>query len=332
MSLLERQPLSKTFGQSTVNIAQRLVIDPARGLQPSVGSSRKPTHPQLSVFQNPPSDSSPWSAGVVEKVQQKGTTSYKEVAEELVVEFSATESAHNQKNISLSMNEVLDVLLAMNISKEKKIGWHGLPSSSAQECENLEVERQRRLERIKQKQSQLQELILQQIAFKSLVQRNRLAEQQASQPLPPNSSIHLPFLIVNTSKHTVINCSISSDKFKYLFNFDNTFEIHTEVLKRMGMACRLESGSCSDEDLKMARSLERKALEPYVTEMAQGPIGSVFVPTVGSTSDGAVLSASNVTNGADGMLATNSSASQSSGSLVETLVSNVWKEEDDDFN
>lgn len=56
-------------------------------------------------------------------------------------------------------------------------------------------------------------------------------------------------------------------RFEYLFNFDNTFEIHDdiEVLKRMGMACGLESGNCSAEDLKVARSLVPKALEPYVT-------------------------------------------------------------------
>lgn len=58
-----------------------------------------------------------------------------------------------------------------------------------------------------------------------------------------------------------------SSRFEYLFNFDNTFEIHDdiEVLKRMGMACGLESGSCSADDLKVARSLVPKALEPYVT-------------------------------------------------------------------
>lgn len=59
-------------------------------------------------------------------------------------------------------------------------------------------------------------------------------------------------------------------RFEYLFNFDNTFEIHDdiEVLKRMGMACGLESGSCSAEDLKTARSLVPKALEPYVTGLS----------------------------------------------------------------
>lgn len=56
-------------------------------------------------------------------------------------------------------------------------------------------------------------------------------------------------------------------RFEYLFNFDSMFEIHDdiEVLKRMGMACGLEVGKCSAEDLKVARSLVPKALEPYVT-------------------------------------------------------------------
>ncbi|XP_060237393.1 transcription factor Dp-1 isoform X3 [Meriones unguiculatus] len=301
-----------------------------------------------------------FSMKVCEKVQRKGTTSYNEVADELVAEFSAAdnhilpnESAYDQKNIRRRVYDALNVLMAMNIiSKEKKeIKWIGLPTNSAQECQNLEVhclkrasvvlghlrgpyqvERQRRLERIKQKQSQLQELILQQIAFKNLVQRNRQAEQQARRPPPPNSVIHLPFIIVNTSRKTVIDCSISNDKFEYLFNFDNTFEIHDdiEVLKRMGMACGLESGNCSAEDLKVARSLVPKALEPYVTEMAQGSIGGVFVTTTGSTSNGTRLSASDLSNGADGMLATSSNGSQYSGSRVETPVSCVGEDDDDD--
>ncbi|XP_077610141.1 transcription factor Dp-1 [Crocuta crocuta] len=361
VSTLGKQLLPKTFGQSNVNIAQHVVIGtPQRSAAPNtvvVGSPHTPnTH---FVSQNQPSDPSPWSAGkrhrkgekngkglrhfsmkVCEKVQRKGTTSYNEVADELVAEFSAAdnhilpnESAYDQKNIRRRVYDALNVLMAMNIiSKEKKeIKWIGLPTNSAQECQNLEVERQRRLERIKQKQSQLQELILQQIAFKNLVQRNRQAEQQASRPPPPNSVIHLPFIIVNTSRKTVIDCSISNDKFEYLFNFDNTFEIHDdiEVLKRMGMACGLESGSCSAQDLKTARSLVPKALEPYVTEMAQGSIGGVFVTSV-STSNGTRLSASDLTNGADGVPATSSSGSQYSGSRVETPVSCVGEDEDDD--
>ncbi|XP_063105168.1 transcription factor Dp-2 isoform X2 [Cavia porcellus] len=222
-----------------------------------------------------------FSMKVCEKVQRKGTTSYNEVADELVSEFTnsnnhlAADSAYDQKNIRRRVYDALNVLMAMNIiSKEKKeIKWIGLPTNSAQECQNLEIEKQRRIERIKQKRAQLQELLLQQIAFKNLVQRNRQNEQQNQGPPALNSTIQLPFIIINTSRKTVIDCSISSDKFEYLFNFDNTFEIHDdiEVLKRMGMSFGLESGKCSLEDLKLAKSLVPKALESYITDISTGP-------------------------------------------------------------
>ncbi|OCT95356.1 transcription factor Dp-1 L homeolog isoform X1 [Xenopus laevis] len=364
VSSVGKQLLPKTFGQSNVNISQHVVLGtPQRQSAPNtilIGSPHTPnTH---FISQNQATDSSPWSAGkrnkkgekngkglrhfsmkVCEKVQKKGTTSYNEVADELVAEFSSADNhispnesqAYDQKNIRRRVYDALNVLMAMNIiSKEKKeIKWIGLPTNSAQECQNLEVERQRRLERIKQKQSQLQELILQQIAFKNLVQRNRLTEQKANRPPPQNSVIHLPFIIVNTSKKTVIDCSISNDKFEYLFNFDNTFEIHDdiEVLKRMGMACGLESGSCSAEDLKTAKSLVPKALEPYVTEMAQGSISSVYISfSSGSVSNGRRFSSSDLTGCTDGMLATSSNGSQYSSSRVETPVSYVEEEDDDD--
>ncbi|PKK27083.1 transcription factor Dp-2 isoform X1 [Columba livia] len=222
-----------------------------------------------------------FSMKVCEKVQRKGTTSYNEVADELVSEFTnsnshpATDSqAYDQKNIRRRVYDALNVLMAMNIiSKEKKeIRWIGLPTNSAQECQNLEIEKQKRIERIEQKRAQLQELLLQQIAFKNLVQRNQQNEQQNQGPPALNSTIQLPFLIVNTSKRTVIDCSISSDKFEYLFNFDNTFEIHddSEVLKRMGMSFGLEAGKCSAEDLRTAKSLVPKALEGYITDMSAG--------------------------------------------------------------
>ncbi|XP_053246140.1 transcription factor Dp-2 isoform X2 [Podarcis raffonei] len=221
-----------------------------------------------------------FSMKVCEKVQHKGTTSYNEVADELVSDFTnsnghlATDSVYDQKNIRRRVYDALNVLMAMNIiSKEKKeIKWIGLPTNSAQECQNLEIEKQRRIERIKQKRAQLQELILQQIAFKNLVQRNQQNEQQTQGAPALNSTIQLPFLVINTSKSTVIDCSISPDKFEYLFNFDSTFEIHddTEVLKRMGMSLGLETGKCSSADLRAAKSLVPKALESYVTDMSTG--------------------------------------------------------------
>ncbi|XP_063061713.1 transcription factor Dp-2 isoform X2 [Engraulis encrasicolus] len=222
-----------------------------------------------------------FSMKVCEKVQRKGTTSYNEVADELVAEFTNASNnvlppdsqVYDQKNIRRRVYDALNVLMAMNIiSKEKKeIRWIGLPTNSAQECQNLELEKQKRLERIRQKRAQLDELILQQIAFKNLVQRNQAAEAESQSAPPPGSVIQLPFLIFNTDQRTVIDCSISSDKCEYLFNFDNTFEIHDdiEVLKRMGMSLGLENGSCSTDSLGLARSLLPKSLQCYVTAMAR---------------------------------------------------------------
>ena len=107
---------------------------------------------------------------VCEKVQRKGITSYNEVADELVAEFTDPRTMspadvvsrqphaartpvrvvlkfrdllqqYDQKNIRRRVYDALNVLMAMNIiSKEKKeIRWIGLPTNSAQECQNLEV-------------------------------------------------------------------------------------------------------------------------------------------------------------------------------------------------
>lgn len=104
---------------------------------------------------------------VCQKVKEKGTTSYNEVADELVLEESedAGESLNvscDQKNIRRRVYDALNVLMAMNIiSKEKKeIKWLGLPTSSVQECEEIEIQNQQTRKRIEEKQQQLRELVL----------------------------------------------------------------------------------------------------------------------------------------------------------------------------
>ena len=57
--------------------------------------------------------------------------------------------------------------MAMNIiSKEKKeIRWLGLPTNSIQEANGLELDKAKRIDRIKAKTQQLQDLILQVITY-----------------------------------------------------------------------------------------------------------------------------------------------------------------------
>ena len=190
-----------------------------------------------------------FSMKVCEKVKAKGTTSYNEVADELVAELtdprcqSPSDQQYDQKNIRRRVYDALNVLMAMNIiSKEKKeIRWLGLPTNSVQEATGLETEKAKRIESIKAKTDHIQELIVQQIAFKKLVERNKEAEKKSRRPTP-NSVIEIPFIIVSTNNKTVIECAISEDKKEYLFDFDNTFEIHDDmfVLKKMNMAMGLE--------------------------------------------------------------------------------------------
>lgn len=228
-----------------------------------------------------------FSMKVCEKVKKKGTTSYNEVADELVGEFtnpshmnSLTDQQYDQKNIRRRVYDALNVLMAMNIiSKEKKeIRWLGLPTNSLQECVALEKDKKKKIERIKAKTQQLHQLILSHISFKNLVERNRLHESLRGPP-KPNSAIQLPFLIVNTSKKTVIDCSISNDKTEYLFNFNDKFEIHDdiEVLKQMGLAFGLEKGECTEENLQKAKLMVPKSLEKYVEQLASGDLEK-FIP------------------------------------------------------
>ena len=178
--------------------------------------------------------------------------------------------------------DALNVLMAMSIiSKEKKeIRWLGLPTNSVQEASTLEMEKAKRIERIKAKTEQIQDLILQQIAFKKLVERNKEAERQSRRPTP-NSVIEIPFIIVSTSNKTEIECGISADKKEYLFDFDNTFEIHDDmfVLKKMNMAMGLETPGGGQ-----VRSVVRKDLRAKLS----GPVSmlvlsfwrSLFVPFI----------------------------------------------------
>ncbi|XP_061392760.1 transcription factor Dp [Musca vetustissima] len=217
-----------------------------------------------------------FSLKVCEKVKVKGTTTYNEVADELVAEEIQNNSFDkncDQKNIRRRVYDALNVLMALQIiSKDKKeIRWIGLPSSAVEECSQLEKENEERRERIKQKHQQLRELLLQQVSFKSLIERNKEAERQGIIPTA-NSSIQLPFIIVNTHKSTKINCSVTNDKSEYIFKFDDKFEMHddAEVLKRMGLLFGLDKGHCSDEDIERAKSLVPPNFEKYIEAYGNG--------------------------------------------------------------
>ena len=86
-----------------------------------------------------------FSAKVCEKVKQKGTTTYNQVADELVREFAArvlnnaVDQQYDEKNIRRRVYDALNVLMAMDIiiKDRKNISWHGLPANVDHDLEGL---------------------------------------------------------------------------------------------------------------------------------------------------------------------------------------------------
>ncbi|CAI5702747.1 unnamed protein product [Peronospora effusa] len=181
-----------------------------------------------------------FSMKVCQKVEEKHVTSYNEVADELVREFVTmrpNDSVYDEKNIRRRVYDALNVLMAMDIiSKERKeIRWKGLPANLQHDTEMLMAERNERIKSVEQKKQHLQDLLVQQVAMKNLLKRN--AERKRKESENPTSvniirdegRVFLPFIAVNTSKDTVIQCEMSEDRQDIFFNFSAPFEIHDDA-------------------------------------------------------------------------------------------------------
>ncbi|CAG0883111.1 unnamed protein product [Cyprideis torosa] len=245
-----------------------------------------------------------FSMRVCEKVQKKGVTTYNEVADELVAEltnFSATGNVPitaaqqlDQKNIRRRVYDALNVLMAMGIlAKERKeIRWIGLPTNTAEEVVKLQQEQEQRLARVRAKTQRLQELLMQQIYYKNLISRNKLEETSTGKKPAPSSFVSLPFLLMDTDKDTVIDCSISNNKAEYLFNFSAIFQLKDEtgILRSLNMGKGIEDGNISEADLQHILASMPTAFHGDIIRMAQGqkdiplPHPSLVTATEGAAS------------------------------------------------
>ncbi|XP_042984533.1 transcription factor-like protein DPB isoform X2 [Carya illinoinensis] len=184
-----------------------------------------------------------FSMKVCEKVESKGRTTYNEVADELVTEFtdpgnsvtSPDQQQYDEKNIRRRVYDALNVLMAMDIiSKDKKeIQWRGLPRTSLNDIEELKTERLGLRNRIEKKAAYLQELEEQFTGLQNLIQRN---EQLYSSGNAPSGGVALPFILVETRPHATVEVEISEDMQLVHFDFNSTpFELHDDnyVLKAM---------------------------------------------------------------------------------------------------
>ncbi|CEG50447.1 transcription factor dp-1 [Plasmopara halstedii] len=189
-----------------------------------------------------------FSMKVCQKVEEKHVTSYNEVADELVREFITmrpNDAVYDEKNIRRRVYDALNVLMAMDIiSKERKeIRWKGLPSNLQHDTEMLLIERKERMRSVEQKKQHLQDLLVQQVAMKNLIKRNAERKRKeiddfaSATIVRDEGRVFLPFIAVNTSKDTVIQCEMSEDRQDIFFNFSAPFEIHddADILQKLNL-------------------------------------------------------------------------------------------------
>lgn len=179
-----------------------------------------------------------FSMMVCKKVEEKGTTTYNEVADELVKKVIAERKKEDpngkfdEKNIRRRVYDALNVLMAMDIiSKEKKeITWKGLPTANKQDLQSLKEEVEYREHQLQEKRDALKDLLVQQVCFRNLVMHN-------IHHGVPEECIPLPFIVVNTHSSSVIQCDMSRDRTDVMFDFSMPFEINDDntILKKMGM-------------------------------------------------------------------------------------------------
>ncbi|GAX29124.1 transcription factor Dp-2 [Fistulifera solaris] len=178
-----------------------------------------------------------FSLMVCKKVQEKGKTTYNQVADELVIAIKEehADQQYDEKNIRRRVYDALNVLMAMDIivKDRKDITWKGLPTSTAQDAEGMRRELAYRQQQIQKKRDALAELLVQQVCFRNLAQHN----QKRVESSKPDNKIPLPFIVVNTSSSAVIQCNMSKDLTDVMFDFNMPFEINDDntILKRLGM-------------------------------------------------------------------------------------------------
>jgi len=196
---------------------------------------------------------------VCQKVESKVTTTYNEVADELVQEVlapsqpgeeSETDRQYDEKNIRRRVYDALNVLLAMDIieKKKKEIRWRGLPDGTSSvglelhTPETLRAEVKTRRGKLEAKEKHLAQLHQHDKALKQLVQRNAEMEMDMKFESAPDSStvsprVELPFLLVDAKQGTSIELQIHDKGEEVTFTMTGPFDLHDDmdILRSMGL-------------------------------------------------------------------------------------------------
>jgi hypothetical protein len=169
------------------------------------------------------------SSQVCQIVEAKQTTTYNEVANELVIEAMSLfhskaevtdkKKKDHEKNIRRRVYDALNVLLATDIisktkekgDKEKTIHWKGYPTGNSVDMSLLEREKGQLMREIERKKGFLVELLVQNVCFRNLEARNKryqVADDAVPQPDLVTSNAHS---VSNTSSAAALSNQTKSE-------------------------------------------------------------------------------------------------------------------------
>ena len=191
-----------------------------------------------------------FSMKVCEKVESKGTTTYNEVADELVAEMKGSQLedgvVYDEKNIRRRVYDAINVLMALDvIAKEKKaIMWRGFHAAGAggggiggggggggavvgggaaarstigaSAVARAQDARNAAATAVERKAAFLADLLEQQRALRALMARNAAAPPPAA---AGRSQLELPFILVQAKPDATVEVQISDDMRDVQFDF-----------------------------------------------------------------------------------------------------------------
>ncbi|KAL7169926.1 hypothetical protein ACSBR2_034886 [Camellia fascicularis] len=173
---------------------------------------------------------------ICKKVESKGKTTYSEVADEIIVEFTATNNnsavsldEFDEKNIRRRVYDALNVLMAMDIiiKDKKEIRWKGLHSANVKDMEEIKALRVKVMNRIEKKAAYLKELEEQIAGLQNLMLRNQQLLKSGNAPF---GGFSLPFIVVRTNPHATVEIEISEDMQLVHLDFNSTpFSLHDDA-------------------------------------------------------------------------------------------------------
>ena len=156
-----------------------------------------------------------------------------------------------EKNVRRRIYDALNVLMAIDmIVKDKKtIRWNGPPlhtlkpsnSSSSpsstspppDRLSDLRTKRSALLSRLADKRSLLTEQVLEYVGMRSLLERNN-AEVESGSMDGDDVRLYFPFVLVNTSRSTAIDCEMSEGRDAVSMRYSDVFSLHDQsVVVRM---------------------------------------------------------------------------------------------------